>query len=296
MPTSRRSPNACLVSTILTVDERIRVDAAGVGVYQTQHRSRVEQLLRDVREHGARAILVSVRYCEDEDENSLGMAVREIPRIPTVALLSRMTERTPAVLLRLGKHGVRTVVDVRSPQGWSELRAYLSEQLTDAFEHLILSRVHVIVPGMTEECATFFETLFRASRTVPSVRLLARQMQLLPSTLMSRFFRIGLPAPKQYLAMTRLVRAAFLFENQGYSVANVANHLEYSSPQSFGRHVRTMLGITAVEFRARYSGELMMRQFERELIEPYVKILEEFQPITLGACTVLRPQPRQRGH
>lgn len=294
MPAPKHPHQSRLVSTILTPDERIRVDAAGVGVYETQHRSRVDQLLWDVREHGARAILVSVRYCEDDDQESLGMAVREIPRIPTVALLSRITARTPDVLLRLGKHGVRRVVDVRSPQGWNELRTYLSEQLADAFEHLALNRVHAVAPGMTEECVTFFEVLFRASRTVPSVRLLARQMRLLPSTLMSRFFRIGLPAPKQYLAMARLVRAAYLFENQGYSVANVANHLEYSSPQSFGRHVRTMLGMTAVEFRARYSGELMMQQFEGELIQPYVRILEEFQPITLGSCTILKPQSRQR--
>ena len=38
-------------------------------------------------------------------------------------------------------------------------------------------------------------------------------------------------------------------------MANVSNHLDYSSPQSFGRHVRTILRITAVEFRQRYDGE-----------------------------------------
>lgn len=279
-------PVARLVSTILTPDERSRVDAAGVGVYQTQHRSRVDQLVWDIREHGARAIVVSVRYCEEEE--NLGLMVREIPRIPTIALLSRITDRTPAVLLRLGKHGVRKVVDVRSPQGWNELRTYLSEQFTDAFEHIALRRLHVAAPAMTDECFTFFEMLFRASRTIPSVRLLARQMQLLPSTLMSRFFRVGLPAPKRYLSAVRLVRAAYLFENHGFSIANVANHLEYSSPQSFGRHVRTMMGMTAVEFRTAYSGERMLQQFERDLITPYVRILEEFEPLSLGSCTRLK--------
>lgn len=294
MPIPNRTLTDRLVSTILTPDERIRVDAAGVGVYQTQHRSRVDQLVWDIREHGVRAIVVSVRYCEDEEQENFGLMVREIPRIPTIALLSRITDRTPGVLLRLGKHGVRKVVDVRSPQGWNELRTYLSEQFTDVFEHLALRRLHSAVPGITDECFRFFEMLFRASRTIPSVRLLARQMHLLPSTLMSRFFRIGLPAPKRYLAAVRLVRAAYLFENQGFSVANVANHLEYSSPQSFGRHVRTMMGMTAVEFRAAYSGEQMLQHFEHDLITPYVRILEEFQPISLGSCTIVKPRVSHR--
>ena len=286
MPISNRVYTDHLVSTILTPDEQIRVDAAGVGVYQTQHRSHVEQLVWDIRKRGAQAILLSVRYCEDEEQENLGIMVREIPRIPTIALLSRITDRTPEVLLQFGKHGVRRVVDVRSPQGWNELRTCLSEQFVDAFEHVALRSLESAVPGITDECFRFFEMLFRASRRIPSVRLLAGQMNLLSSTLMSRFFRIGLPAPKRYLAAVRLVRAAYLFENQGFSVANVANHLEYSSPQSFGRHVRMMMGMTAVQFRSAYSGERMLQQFEHDLITPYVRILEEFQPISLGSCTI----------
>ena len=58
--------------------------------------------------------------------------------------------------------------------------------------------------------------------------------------------------------MARLTHAAQVFENPGLSVANVANHLEYSSPQSFGRHVRTLLSMTALQFRQRYDGEGML--------------------------------------
>ena len=96
--------------------------------------------------------------------------------------------------------------------------------------------------------------------------MLARRLDVLPSTLMSRFFRARLPAPKRYLAMARLVRAARLFENPGFSVANVANHLDYSSPQSFGRHVRTLMDITAVQFRERYDGEGMLQHFRETLV------------------------------
>ena len=57
--------------------------------------------------------------------------------------------------------------------------------------------------------------------------------------------RLGIPTPTRYLAYVRLIRAARLFENPGLSVADVANHLDYSSPQSFGRHVKSVLAINA---------------------------------------------------
>jgi AraC-like DNA-binding protein len=80
--------------------------------------------------------------------------------------------------------------------------------------------------------------------------------------------------------MARLVRAARLLENAGLSVANVSNHLDYSSPQSFGRHVRTMLGLTAVEFRQRYDGEGMLRRFREDLVIPHASVLRRFTPLS----------------
>jgi AraC-like DNA-binding protein len=79
--------------------------------------------------------------------------------------------------------------------------------------------------------------------------------------------------------MARLVRAAHLFENRGFSVANVANHLEYSSPQSFGRHVRTLLQLTAVEFRDRYDGAAMFQRFREELVLPHRSTLTRLLPL-----------------
>jgi AraC-like DNA-binding protein len=100
---------------------------------------------------------------------------------------------------------------------------------------------------------------------------------------MSRFFRAGLPAPKRYLAEARLIRAARLFENPGFSIANVANHLDYSSPQSFGRHVRTLLNVTAGEFRRRYDGESMLRHFRETLVLPHLAMLRKLRPLGSAA-------------
>ena len=131
-----------------------------------------------------------------------------------------------------------------------------------------------------DDCWRFFESLFRPRTDCVTVRDLAVELDVLPSTLMSRFFRARLPAPKRYLAYARLSQAARAFENPGLSIANVANHLDYSSPQSFGRHVRTMLRMSALEFRTRYDGEGMMQRFREELVLPFTGILRRFYPLS----------------
>src|SRR5256885_1227209 len=123
----------------------------------------------------------------------------------------------------------------------------------------------------------------RAAAVVVSVRAFSQFLGVLPSTLMSRFFRAGLPAPKRYLAVARLVRAARLFENPGFSVANIANHLDYSSPQSFGRHIRTVLGMTAVQFRRHYDGASMLQHFRESLVLPHADALRRLKPLTATA-------------
>jgi AraC-like DNA-binding protein len=135
------------------------------------------------------------------------------------------------------------------------------------------------LPGVPADCWRFFELLFDPSPKIATVRQLARKLDVVPSTLMSRFFRANLPAPKKYLALSRLIRAARLFENPGLSVASVANHLDYSSPQSFGRHVRTIMKMSPVTFRNRFDGQGMVQYFRTQLILPYSATLRSFHPI-----------------
>jgi len=267
------------VTTMLDPGERARVDAAGVGLYRTYHRESLDDVLRDLRERPIGAVLLSVARCMERDAARLATMVREFPRVPAVALLSQLEQQTPRAVLALGRSGVRTLVDVRQPTGWRELRTVLLEGRADDMQRLALAALATDLPDAHDECRRFFETLFRPG-SIATVRVLARALGILPSTMMSRFFRARLPAPKRYLAMARLVRAARLLENAGLSVANVSNHLDYSSPQSFGRHVRTMLGLTAVEFRQRYDGEGMLRRFREDLVIPHVAVLRRFTPLS----------------
>jgi AraC-like DNA-binding protein len=150
---------------------------------------------------------------------------------------------------------------------------------TSEIEHLALARLGEDLAGATDGCTRFFELLFGRPVRVATVRRLAVHLGVVTSTLMSRFFRLKLPAPKKYLSYARLVHAARLFENPGLSIANVANHLEYSSPQSFGRHVQTLIGLTATGFRHRYDGEGMLDQFRARLVIPYLTTLRLFDPV-----------------
>ena len=269
------------VSTILTPTERLRVDAAGEGLYQALHRDSLDDVIRDVKERGAAAVLMSVTRCSQQESTArVARMVREFPRIPALALLAEVDSQTPQTVLTLGRSGIHMLIDVRQASGWRELRNVLMADRATEIQRLALAQLTTDLAGVPTDCWRFFEALFRCSPQVSTVRVLARRLDVLPSTLMSRFFRTRLPAPKRYLAMARLTRAASLFENPGLSVANVANHLDYSSPQSFGRHVRTVLRTTAVEFRQRYDGEGMLHRFREELVLPFLDVLRTFTPLS----------------
>lgn len=270
------------IATLLTPEERLRVDAAGEGYYRTLHRETVDDVIRDLKSRHVQAVLVSVS-CAGKYTSRVASLVREFPRIPAVALLSEFELRTPHTVLALGQCGIRRLVDVRHAAGWRELRGTLMADTGGAGHRSILGQLTIDLAGAPADCWHFFETIFTCSPRLGNVRLLARHLEVTPSTLMSRFFRAGVPTPKRYLAMARLVRAARLFENAGFSIANVANHLDYSSPQSFGRHVRTLLHITAGEFRERYDCTAMFTRFRADLIVPYIEGLRVLRPLTAPA-------------
>jgi AraC-like DNA-binding protein len=220
--------------------------------------------------------------------------VREFPRVPAVALLTETQNSTPHTTLALGQLGIRTLVDARLPAGWQTLRNLLAVQGSNDLLRSALAQISLDLPGVSKDCWRFFELLFDTSPKISTVRQLARHLNILPSTLMSRFFRAKLPAPKRYLSLARLIRAARLFENPGLSVARVANHLDYSSPQSFGRHVRTVMRMSPVRFRTTYDGQGMLQFFRTDLVLPYVDVLLTFRPSAAYPGWIPKPQPGER--
>jgi AraC-like DNA-binding protein len=268
------------VATFLTPLERQRVDAAGEGCYETLHRETLDELMVDLRTQRVAAVIVSVARYQTQHATQVARLVREFPRVPAVALLTATEPRTTQSLLALGQHGVRALVDVRDPKGWRELRQIVVSERGESIERLAIQRIAADLPDVPADCVRFFEALFMAPPSVTTVRQLAHNMGVVPSTFMSRFFRARLPAPKRYLAMARLVRAARLCENPGLSITHVAYHLDYSSPQSFSRHVQALLQCTAIEFRRTYDGEGMLDRMRHDLVLPYRLALQQFEPFS----------------
>jgi AraC-like DNA-binding protein len=269
------------VCAILPPPERARLDAAGHGCFTALHVDSLHDVRSAARRQRVDALVISVHRCDGLELPAVARFVHEFPAIPAVALVSRHDSDATETLLRLGATGVRAAVDCTQPSGWRRLRELVGHPASPAATR-ILARVLPTLGNASDDARLFIEVLARSAPVLTTVRGLARHLRVGSSTLMSRFYRAGLPSPKSYLAGARLLHAAYLFQNPGLSVADVAYRLDYSSPQSFGRHLKAMLGVTAGEFRRRFPFEVALTRFVDLLITPYREALRAFHPVNAG--------------
>jgi AraC-like DNA-binding protein len=269
------------VCTVLPPPERARLDAAGNGCFTALHVDSFHDVVNAVRRQRVDALVISVHRCGGVELPAVARFVHEFPAIPAVVLVSRHDSEATEALLRLGATGVRAAVDCTEPGGWRRLRDLLGQPASPATAR-ILARVLPALGDVSGDARLFFEAVTRLAPVLTTVRGLARHLRVGPSTLMSRFYRAGLPSPKSYLAGVRLLHAAYLFQNPGLSVADVAYRLDYSSPQSFSRHLKAMLGITAGEFRKRFPFDVAVSRFVDLLVAPYREALRALQPLNAG--------------
>lgn len=269
------------VATVLDPADREEADRAGAGLYRTVHRETVEDVLHDLRVRRVSAVLLSATRCRATELPRAMRVVHEFPRIPAFVLLTRSGAPTADDLLALGNCGVRKLVDVRTPAGWNRLRETLTADIAHERDAQVAAELALDLQQTPADFAGFIRALFVEHRSPRTVRSLAYELGVLPSTLMSRFFRARLPAPKRYLAYAGLVRAARMFENPGLSIADVSYHLNHSSPQSFGRHIYTFLKLSAGEFRRTHDGVRMMQRFREELIVPYRERIAWMSPLIM---------------
>jgi AraC-like DNA-binding protein len=175
---------------------------------------------------------------------------------------------------------MRIVIDARESGGWHLLRETVATADRSGFSvdsAVADLRQKLLAAG--DDCLELLELFLTAKPALHSVRKLSVHVDIHPGTLMSRFQRAGLPPIKRYLDLGNLVRAAQRLEDTHRSIADVAVSLDYSSPQSFGRHVNLVLGITASAFRTTYDCEGMYRRFCDEVITPYHTPLCRFRPL-----------------
>jgi AraC-like DNA-binding protein len=274
------------IATVLEPADRPRVEAAAGERVAAIHAETVADAIRKVRERPVDAVLLSAGYVPREQVPTVAALVRAFPAVPAVAVVSRHDPSSSERLLDLGASGVRRVLDLSRHDGWARLRDFLAHPASPASAR-ILARVMPELDGAADDCRLCFQSLIRLAPAVPTVRGLCRQLGVRPSTFMSRFFRAGLPSPKRYLAVVRLVYVAALLESRGLSVADVAYRLEYSSPQSFGRHLRALTGLTASAFRRTTTFASALEAFCGQLILPFRATLRAFHPLNSDGVVAL---------
>lgn len=266
------------VATVVEPPLRDRLDGWIGGSFTAIHARDLNEVIRVVRERPVRAVLVSPAVVERDELNQVDSLVRKFPGVPAVAVVARHDPQWAQRLLELGARGVSGLLDLSVREGWERLRQLLTEPGSTTAA-LILGAVIPALGEVPPDGRRFFEVLVRTAPQTSSVKSLAEQLGVRPSTLMSRFFRCGLPSPKRYLSATRLLYAAWLLEFEGLSVAHVAYRLDYSSPQSFGRHLRAVMGLTATEFRRLYTFNSTLQDFVERLIVPYRGVFQTFHPL-----------------
>lgn len=148
----------------------------------------------------------------------------------------------------------------------------------DDVARMIVDAITKEADNLPPDIHNFLEVLVRRAPDLGTVRKLAQAFDSKPSSLQSRFARAGLPSLKDYLSMVRLVYASWYFEDQAATCGMVAYRLDYSSPQSLGRHLRARLGIQVSAFR-RMGFQPMLERFITSLIRPFRERLSTFQPL-----------------
>ena len=269
------------VVTVVEPEMRSRVTAATGGCFSALHAATVTDVIRAVREKPVSAILISPEYVVQRQLGGVASLIRGFPSIPTVALVSSHSAASSEGLLKLGLTGVKHMVDVTARDGWGNLRNILVDPVSPATA-VILGRVLPQLEDATEDFTYFFEVLVTLSPDLTTVRSLCRRLAVRPSTFMSRFFRAGLPSPKRFLSAVRALHAAALLEDSGLSIADVAYRLDYSSPQSFSRHLKALKGVTAGKFRRTCNLSAEIDVFIDNFVAPFRSRFRAFHPLETG--------------
>jgi methylphosphotriester-DNA--protein-cysteine methyltransferase len=274
--------------TVLTLVEptmRGSITEATKAYCTIVHATSMTEAVQGARDSQVQALIVSPGVVAQERMPDIATLVAKCSGTMTVAVIAEHKAVVEQGLLDLGSCGVRRAINLADRNGWRNLQEFVS-RAAESITAQILERIMPALQDISEDMRRFVETTIRSAPVVTTVRTLAYVLRVHPSSLMSRFFRVKLPAPKGYLSAARLMYAAAYFDNSGLSVAKVADRLEYSSPQSFGRNIRTTMGMTAVNFRYRYSLQGMTDYFVRTLITPHRETLRTFDPF--GARPELR--------
>jgi len=188
------------------------------------------------------------------------------PSLPLI-LYTALTPQLAAVLLALGKHGIRHVIFVRYDDHPERLREVLEREASGAASRRLLDQLADRLSPLPTELRWVLEEALRTPEEVQTVGRLAARARVDRRTCERWFTRVGLPTPRHFLAAARVLYAHRLLQDPGFTIEDVAVRLGYAQVKTLQQHARTYLGLTAGEMRLSLSPDealdLVVRRFRQ---------------------------------
>jgi AraC-like DNA-binding protein len=176
---------------------------------------------------------------------------------PSLPLLvyTDLTPANAAVLLQLGRAGIRRVIVHRFEDAPSALRAALLSELEQSASQQVMQALEPTFRDLPPELQDALEAMLHAPGDGPTVTTLAERARLTRRTCERWFTKVGLPSPRTVMVLIRLLYAHRLLLDPGYTVEDVALKLGYSKTKTLQMHLRAVFGLTAGELRVSLSTE-----------------------------------------
>ncbi|HET6797997.1 MAG TPA: helix-turn-helix domain-containing protein [Gemmatimonadales bacterium] len=176
------------------------------------------------------------------------------PSLPLL-IYTELAPATAAVLLQLGRAGIRRVVFQRFEDAPASLRSALQAELEQSASQQVMQALSGVLRELPPELIQALQAMLHAGDEAPTVTALAERAQLTRRTCERWFTKIGLPSPRVVMVLIRLLYAHRLLLDPGYTVEDVALKLGYSKTKTLQMHLRAVFGVTAGELRVSLSTE-----------------------------------------
>lgn len=170
------------------------------------------------------------------------------PSLPII-LYTTLSPAAAAVLLRLGRVGIRRVIFARFEDTPGNLRRTLSKELEHAALQQVMRSLDTVLRGLPERLRRALEVSLHAPGDRTNLASLAEQAGLSRHECQEWFTRAHLPVPRVVLALMRLLYAHRLLLDPGHTIEDVAEKLGYAKARTLQTQLRMVFGMTAGELR-----------------------------------------------
>jgi len=187
------------------------------------------------------------------------------PSLPLI-LYTTLTPELAAVLLTLGKRGIREVIFARLDDHPTRLREALEQEYALASSQQFLEQIESRLAPLPTELRWVLEEALRMPEEVQTVQHLALRAAVDRRTCERWFTRAHLPSPRHFLAAARVLYAHRLLRDPGFTIEDVAKRLGYTRVKTLQQHARTYLGLTAGEMRLSLTTDEAMETVVRRFL------------------------------